>query len=62
MTKLHVYRLSDARHWEVPPPPGLVNSTVLYIDGKEVWYLARLSNGLNQTVARQKLDALGLGD
>lgn len=61
-TKLHVYRLSDARHWEVQPPPGLVNSTVLYVDEKEVWYLARLPNGLNQTIARQKIDALGPGD
>lgn len=71
--RLHVYRLSDGRHWEVPrfrdvapgAEPNTVSapSAVLKVDETEVWYqTASQSTGGLWTVARQRLDALGPGD
>jgi len=59
---LHVYRLSDARHWKVPTIPDVRPADLIYIDAEEVWFIGTTLNDANSTIIRQKLDALGLGD
>jgi hypothetical protein len=71
--RLHVYRLSDGRHWELPrfvdispaaePNAVTVPSAVLEIDETEVWYATQSqSTNTPWTIVRQRLDALGPGD
>jgi hypothetical protein len=59
---VHVYRLSDARHWAVPQISDVKPSKMIYIDSEEVWYLGATLNGAPSTIIRQRLDALGPGD
>jgi hypothetical protein len=59
---LHVYRLSDARHWKVPTLPDVRPADLIYIDAEEVWFIGTTLNDANSTIIRQKLDALGPGD
>jgi hypothetical protein len=59
---LHIYRLSDARHWKVPTIPDVRPADLIYIDAEEVWYIGTTLNDANSTIIRQKLDALGPGD
>jgi hypothetical protein len=59
---VHVYRLSDARHWAVPQISDVKPSKMIYIDSEEVWYLGATLNGATSTIIRQRLDALGPGD
>jgi hypothetical protein len=55
--KIHVYRLSDAQHWEFVPPKEAYNLwDVSYVDPKYVWYWTVTG------MYRQALDALGPGD
>lgn len=55
--KIHVYRLSDARHWEFVPPVEVGDIYELsYVDSKYVWYWTIIG------VYRQAIDALGPGD
>lgn len=73
--RLHVYRLSDGRHWEVPrfvdvgpstkkPASSLtVLGAVLHVDAEEVWWLGASQYSLdNWTIVRQRLSDLGPGD
>jgi hypothetical protein len=73
--RLHVYRLSDGRHWEVPripdPAPGTkkpesslaVPVAVLEITADEVWWQGESQySHQTWTIVRQRLDALGPGD
>jgi hypothetical protein len=71
--RLHLYRLSDGRHWELPrfedispgaaPDTFTVPSAVLQLDDTEIWYEAKSqTTGTRWTVVRQRLDALGPGD
>jgi hypothetical protein len=71
--RLHLYRLSDGRHWELARFldiwPGAEANTftvpgaVLALDENEIWYegMSQSTNGTS-TVVRQRLDALGPGD
>ncbi|HOH03800.1 MAG TPA: hypothetical protein PL046_25855 [Polyangiaceae bacterium] len=59
---LHVYRLSDARHWKVPTIPDVRPADLIYIDAEEVWFIGTTLNDAKSTIIRQKLDALGPGD
>ena len=55
--KVHVYRLSDMRHWSVgTPPDAYALYDVAYIDAKYLFY-RKIG-----TIFRQALDALGPGD
>jgi hypothetical protein len=55
--KIHVYRLSDMRHWAVGTPPEAWDLyDVAYIDSKYLYY-RKIG-----TMFRQALDALGEGD
>jgi hypothetical protein len=72
---LHVYRLSDARHWAIS---GLADSwpgaqvpagsetwpvSILHLDEEEVWFTGWSEYGHQQkAIVRQRLDALGPGD
>jgi hypothetical protein len=73
-SKLHVYRLSDGKHWVVPDLPDLgfgnipsgsrsVPSAILFLDSEEIWWVG-MSQYVQQprTIVRQRLDALGEGD
>lgn len=73
--RLHLYRISDGRHWEVPrfpdPAPGnskpdeslAIPGSVLALDANEIWWEGRSQyTGQTWTVVRQRLDALGPGD
>jgi hypothetical protein len=60
--RLHVYRLSDGRHWLVRSPPGVQPGDVLSIDQETVWYRALSSNFATTSIVRQELAALGAGD
>ncbi len=54
---IHIYRLSDMRHWSFawPPPETYGNvRELLYVDATEIWYLAHRP-------IRQRFDALGPG-
>lgn len=62
LTKVHVYRLSDGRHWEVPNPPQTRSLSLFHIDSDELWFMRELSEPPWRTIARQRLDALGSGD
>ena len=59
---LHVYRLSDARHWLVPSPADVRPADLVYIDAEEVWFIGTTLNNAKSTIIRQRLDALGPGD
>lgn len=59
---LHIYRLSDARHWQLPVIPHVRPASLVYIDAEEVWLLGTTLNDAISTIIRQKLDALGPGD
>ncbi len=66
--KLHVYRLSDGRHWELPRLPNytkpgdpslVVPIKVLRVTKTDVWWLGAPQVGVtNQTIVRQALAAL----
>jgi hypothetical protein len=60
--RLHVYRLTDGRHWEVRAPQGIQPGRVLSVDSVEVWYEALASNYARTSLVRQRLSALGEGD
>jgi len=60
--RVHVYRLSDAHHWQVPSIADVLPTDMIYIDSEEVWYLGATLNGATSTIIRQRLDALGPGD
>lgn len=71
--ELHVYRLSDGKHWKLPripdlspaAEPGYVSAPteVLRVDAKEVWYFTKSQTSLTPwTIVRQRLDVLGPGD
>ena len=54
---VHVYRLSDMRHWSFEHAPNWTPPfDVAYVDAQEVWF------GHSTGIARQHLDALGPGD
>lgn len=59
---LHVYRLSDARHWVVPTPADVRPTDIVHIDSQEVWFTGMTATDSYSTVVRQKLSALGPGD
>ncbi len=59
---LHVYRLTDVRHWKVQTPADVRPTNVVYIDGEEVWYTGTTMNDSYNTLVRQQLSALGPGD
>jgi len=59
---VHVYRLSDARHWKVPSPADVRAADIILIDAEEVWILGITPKGAPSTIIRQRLDALGPGD
>ncbi len=73
--RMHVYRLTDGRHWEVvrfvdvgpstikPASSLTVPGSVLHIDEEEVWWLgvSQYSQD-NWTIVRQRLSDLGPGD
>ncbi len=62
-TKTHVYRLSDARHWEVPNPAQTRALSQLHVDAEEVWFMAEMDDPFPLwTIIRQRLDVLGPGD
>lgn len=55
--KIHVYRLSDAQHWEFVPPMEVGDiREISFVDSKYVWYWTIIG------VYRQAIDALGPGD
>jgi hypothetical protein len=60
--RVHVYRLSDARHWQVPSIADVLPTDMIYIDSEEVWYLGATLNGATSTIIRQRIDTLGPGD
>lgn len=72
--RLHIYRLTDGRHWELPRfvdiAPGAAPGTltvpveVLALDAEEVWYSTRSqTTGAGPwTIVRQRLAVLGPGD
>jgi hypothetical protein len=64
LERVHIYRLSDGRHWTVPMPDDVQAGGLLRIDAEELWYKARsaVAGGANQTIIRQRLAALGDGD
>jgi hypothetical protein len=62
LRKLHLYRLSDGRHWELPPPAGLLPSAIVWLTDQELLYRATLPSGAAHTLVRQDLTALGAGD
>lgn len=54
---LHVYRLSDARHWSSPIPASAMFAAYIYhVDAHQVFYSG------NGPLMRQDLDLLGPGD
>lgn len=54
---VHVYRLSDARHWAFKPPAASLDfSNISFVDKDFVWYKT-LAN-----IYRQAISALGPGD
>ena len=67
--RIHVYRLSDGRHWELPNLPDLVRTddadkstvpaNILRVTDTEVWWVG-MSESVKQatTVVRQRLDTL----
>jgi hypothetical protein len=57
---LHVYRLSDGRHWSVLTPQGLVPGATIWLDADEIWFVGEA--GAPMTILRQQLSALGPGD
>jgi hypothetical protein len=72
---VHLYGISDGRHWEVPrfpdPAPGnrkpeespAIPASVLALDVNEIWWEGRSQfTGQTWTVVRQRIDALGPGD
>lgn len=59
---LHVYRLADAHHWQVPTPADVQPTDVIHVDGDEVWFTGMSINAAYVTVIRQQLSALGPGD
>lgn len=59
---LHVYRLSDARHWQVSLPSTLVPADIIHLDSNVVWLLVTTKNGPFVGVVRQSLAELGPGD
>lgn len=69
-SSVHVYRLSDGRHWQVPEPPAFYDpskkiraTTLLYLDDQEIVYAGSADpSGWETEVVRQRLDALGAGD
>lgn len=55
--QVHVYRLSDARHWSfAPPPKALQFREMVYVNSDEVWFQTLLG------LYRQKIQDLGPGD
>ena len=54
--KIHLYRLSDARHWELGVPPPGDSHAGGHIDGTFIYY------NTDAGLVRQRLNALGLGD
>jgi hypothetical protein len=59
---LHIYRLTDMRHWKVPTPADVKPAEVILIDQEEVWFVGTTTNDARSTVIRQRLDQLGGGD
>jgi hypothetical protein len=67
--RVHVYRLSDGRHWELPNLPDLVRTddlekstvpiNILRVTDTEIWWVG-MSESVKQvtTVVRQRLDTL----
>ncbi|MBX3126605.1 MAG: hypothetical protein KF718_07795 [Polyangiaceae bacterium] len=60
--KLHVYRLSDARHWQVALPGALRPVEVVHVDAEEVWVRAHTMKVADMTLIRRRIDQLGPGD
>jgi hypothetical protein len=67
--RLHLFRLSDGRHWTVeafsdPEKPGAVTrpTGVLYIDEQEVIYRGDGIANRTSSIIRQRIDALGPGE
>jgi len=62
LKKLHLYRLADGRHWEVPTPTGLPPAAIVWLTAQEIRYRATLPSGASHTLVRQDLTKLGPGD
>jgi hypothetical protein len=72
MTQVHVYRLSDGRHWaapilddlnpDAPPDRRTIPIRIMHVDSEEVWWLGANKFMVSVTIVRQRLDALGAGD
>ena len=60
VTKLHIYRLGDGKHWEVPNPPDLIPGAILNVDAEDIYFVALTQDHLKQTIVRQRLDALDI--
>ncbi len=60
--KLHLYRLSDARHWQVELPGAMRPVEVVHVDEEEVWVQAHTMKIADMTLIRQRIDQLGPGD
>jgi hypothetical protein len=68
-SRLHVYSVTDGRHWESPALPDLadiggvtVPTKVLHVDAEEVWYEASSTTSSYKTIVRQRIAALPSGD
>lgn len=73
---LHLYRLSDMRHWTIPTPevewPWETSSSgphptrpgeIVHLDAEEIWFmLTTTTNNATVSIQRQRLDALGPGN
>jgi hypothetical protein len=68
-TRIHLYRLSDGRHWSVQPfpdperPDAMTGSVgILHIDEQELIYIGDGLANRTSSIIRQRIDALGPGE
>lgn len=59
---LHLYRLADARHWQIHGPADLRPGHVIHVDHEEVWLMYTTLNNAKASILRHRIDALGPGD
>lgn len=59
---LHLYRLSDARHWQLPCPADLRPAEIIHVDDEELWATYTTLNDAHASILRHRIDALGPGD
>jgi len=62
VVKLHVYRLADGRHWQVPTPPDLLPGSIVWLDSDEILFESNWLSGASYGLIRQDLSQLGDGD